>query len=221
QTRAVAIDAHAVQHRTKRSLSHPEAGENRSAYYDNGEKRAFQADGQTRDYRRGRTSLTRAGDALHRSITRFRVILGNPDKEEARYDSDDSASEKPQVSPWRFRRAKQEETSQEETHKGQDGRVHISAVQRFHGIFIALQFYGPGTHDACQQTNATSDQRKEDAFDTKNRDKRDPENHRADIFSGNRFKQVCAAPRTVAHVVAHQVGNNGRVPRIIFRDPRF
>ena len=47
------------------------------------------------------------------------------------------------------------------------------------------------------------------------------QNNGADVFGRGRFEQVRAAARAVAHVVAHQIGNDGGVARIVLRNPSF
>ena len=47
------------------------------------------------------------------------------------------------------------------------------------------------------------------------------QNHGADIFRSRGFEDVRATAGAVAHVVTHQVGDDGGVPRIVFRDAGF
>ena len=47
------------------------------------------------------------------------------------------------------------------------------------------------------------------------------QHHRADILRGGGFEQVRAAPRAIAHVVSHKVGDDGRVPRVVLWNTRL
>ena len=48
-----------------------------------------------------------------------------------------------------------------------------------------------------------------------------PQDHGADVFRSGGFEDVRAAAGAVAHVVAHQVGNDGGVAGIVFRNAGF
>src|SRR5205823_686814 len=50
---------------------------------------------------------------------------------------------------------------------------------------------------------------------------RDPQDHGADVFRGGRFEQVRTATSAVADVVANQVGDDGCIARIVFRNTCF
>ena len=73
-------------------------------------------------------------------------------------------------------------------------------------------------HKAGDQVDGVHDQREEDALDAEDRIERGAQNHGADVFRRRGFKDVRAAAGAVAHIVAHQVRDHRRVPRIVFRD---
>src|SRR6185312_16262235 len=47
------------------------------------------------------------------------------------------------------------------------------------------------------------------------------QNHRANILSRSRLKQVRATSRAVAHVIANQIGDHRRIAWIVFRNIRL
>src|SRR5205814_6847411 len=74
------------------------------------------------------------------------------------------------------------------------------------------EIYTLSLHDALPIYQPHHLRRTEDAR-VRQREPRS-QNHRADVLGGRRLEQIGAAPRAVAHVVAHQVRDHGGVARI-------
>ena len=90
-----------------------------------------------------------------------------------------------------------------------------------HRVFVFLAVHNADADDAGDEVDRLHDQREENAFDAEDRIERRAENHGADVFRCGGFEDVRATAGAVAHVVAYQIGDHGRVARIVFRDSGF
>ena len=85
-----------------------------------------------------------------------------------------------------------------------------------HRVFVFAAVHDAHAHDAGDEVDGLHDQREENALESEDRIERRAEDHGADVFGGGRFEDVRAAARAVADVVADEIGDDGRVARIVF-----
>ena len=98
----------------------------------------------------------------------------------------------------------------------------VTAVQSIHRVFVAPDAHGHDADDAGDQTEGTDHQGENNpGYIFEIQVKCDTEDHRADVFSGGRFKKVGAAAGAITDVITHQVGNDGGIARIVFRNAGF
>ena len=101
----------------------------------------------------------------------------------------------------------------------------VAAVQDVHRVLVLAAADEEHGHDGRQQAEAADDEREEDprlgirpaelGGDPPHGDAQD---HGADVLGGRRLEQVGATAGAVADVVAHQVGDHGRVARVVLGD---
>ena len=113
--------------------------------------------------------------------------------------------------------ARHERRGQEGAHV--QGRLRVAALPGAHE---------EGADDRQHDAGAGDDQRQEDGvvglrgvLRTDGRDPDRAQNHGAHDGADERFEQVRAHACYVAHVVAHQVGDRGRVARVVLGDARL
>ena len=182
------------------------------ADHDHRHRRRLHAHGEAADDVGRGAGERGVGDRLHRPVAGLGVVLGDADKEERGHDAHDAAGQQPPAA------------LQHVVHgpgkagQRQQGGDVVAAVERVHRVLIFAAVHHQHADEAGDQVDGVNDQGKEDALDAEDRIERGPQNHGADIFRCGRFEDVRAAAGAVAHVVAHQVGDDGRVARIVFGD---
>ncbi len=107
----------------------------------------------------------------------------------------------------------------------------IAAVEGLHRIFLVVDLDGQHSDRGGDDTEGARDEREQQDPDEGEVLRRKEvgvgfvqpgrQDHGADVLGRRRFEQIGAAPRAVADIVAHQVGNHRRIARIVFRDPCF
>ena len=153
------------------------------------------------------------GDRLHRAEARLRVVLGDADEQEGRDDAADAAAPAATSAPLQH-----EIDGDREADQRQQGSDVVAAVERVHRVFVFAAVNDAHADDARDRVDGLHDQREEDALDAEDGIERRAQDHRADVFRGGGLEDVRAAARAVADVVADQVGDHGRVARIVFGD---
>ena len=101
----------------------------------------------------------------------------------------------------------------------QDGH-HPVALSSSHGVrhLASAPTMMTPTIEARKPTERTTSGKKIHAGFCGRGEDRDAEDHGADVLGGRRLEQVRAAARAVADVVADQVGDHGRVARVVLRN---
>ena len=99
----------------------------------------------------------------------------------------------------------------------------IAVVQRRHRVLVAVvldeERHRCHADDRREDAERAQHQREDDPLDPAGDGvNRDAEDHRADVLGGHGFEQVGATAGAVTDVVADQVGDDGRVARVVFRN---
>ena len=152
------------------------------------------------------------GDRLHRPVAGLGVVLGDADKEKRGNDADYAAAQQP---PAALQHVVHRPGKAGQRQQGSDV---IAAVQRIHRVLIFAAMDHQHADEAGDQVDGVHDQGKENALDAENRIEGRAQDHGADVFRGRGFEDVRATAGAVAHVVTDQVGDDGGIPRIVFRD---
>ena len=108
-----------------------------------------------------------------------------------------------------------------ETGERQQGSDVVAAIERMHRVFGLGAVNDAHADDAGDQIDRLDDQREENPLDSKNRIESGAEDHGADILRSGGFKDVRAAAGAVADIVSDQVGDDGRVARVVLGDSGF
>ena len=201
------------------ALAEPVRGEERDGDGDDRGERRLEADGEAGDDRRRGAGLRRLRDLLHRTPRAGGVVLGDEDERDACQDADDPGAREPvPAAP-----LVEHHVGHEDHAERREGRGDVVAdVQRAHRVAGLAPAHHEDTDDARDEAEATHDEREEDPRDVVgHREDRDAEDHRADVLGGGGLEQVRATTGAVADVVTDEVGDDGRVPRVVLRDARL
>ncbi len=179
------------------------------------QRRSLHSDGKPADDVRRRAGEGRLRNRLHRPIARFRVVLRNHNEEIRCRHAQDAAAEQPPAA------AEHEVDGNRKADDRQHAGHVIAPVQRVHRLFILSAADDHHADGAGDQVDGMDDQRKQNSLEPEDRIERRAENHRAHAFRSGRLEDVRSTAGAVAHIVANQVGDDGRVARIVLRNSCF
>ena len=101
----------------------------------------------------------------------------------------------------------------------------VAAVEDVHGVLVLAAADEEHGHHRGQDAEGADDEREEDpglrvrpSGGVRDEEDGGAEDHGADVLGGRGFEEVRAAAGAVAHVVADEVGDDGRVARVVLRD---
>ena len=179
----------------------------------------FEADRGSRDDRGGRAGLRRLRDLPNRARRSRRVVAGDVDEGQARENADDARVEEPVPRVLLVQQRVGDERHEHDREPGGDVEAQVEGVHR-------VAFLSPPHHedagDAGDEPEGADDEREHHPGDVlRGKVDRDAEDHRSDVLRGRRLEEIGASAGAVAHVVADQVRDHGRVPRIVLGDPRL
>ncbi len=155
---------------------------------------------------------------LHRRVFGSRVVLGDHHHGAGKHQADQRAAV--DVAHAVRRITHQLGGDGPERNRGQHGRHRHARIERIHDL-RAARLHEEGADDRRDDGCAAQHQREQHAVAAGLLG-----HHAAQQHGGNQrhrvgFEQVGRHAGAIAHVVAHVVGDHGRVARIIFRDARF
>ena len=119
--------------------------------------------------------------------------------------------------PWQ--RRQQHVHRRREADHGQDGGHQIAPVEAVHRVLVLADLHAENADDGGDQAKGAGEEREEDPAYPEHRVERDAENHGPDVLGGGGLEQVRPTAGTVAHVVAHEVGDDGGVAGVVLGDP--
>ena len=120
--------------------------------------------------------------------------------------------------------AEQHVRGDEETDDRQERDDVVAVVQRRHRVLLARRSFREEGHrgqadDRREDAEGAQDEREHDPLDVPgHRVDRDTEDHGADVLGGHGLEEVGATAGAVADVVTDEVGDDGGVARVVFRD---
>ena len=87
-----------------------------------------------------------------------------------------------------------------------------------HRVFVFAGAHDGDADDGGDEVDRLNDQGKENALDPEDREEGGTQDHCADVFCGGGLEDVCATAGAVAYVVTDEVGDDGRVARVVLGD---
>jgi hypothetical protein len=201
------------------------AGEDAGGDDEHRQRRRLHGHGEALDDVGGVAGEARLGDALHRVVARRREVLGDDDDEGGHDDAADRAQEQPadagDAGDTVLLGAEHPVGERVEECDGDEGSDADALVEGVHDVgAAAAEAHEEGADDGGDDGGAAEDQRVGDG----GRDVRPEEvgqQHGGDGRDGVGLEEVGGHASAVADVVAHVVGDDGRVARVVLGDARL
>src|SRR5260370_18710888 len=209
----------------------------------NGQRHALEGHRDTGDDGRSRAGQRGGCDFTHRTPCASRVILRDVNEGDAEQDAGSAGKTEPHParnssirgdvhsSSASVDAAQQQVAAQEDADDRDGAGDEIANVELVHRYFAgvsasSLVRLGDDGGANPEQADGRGDQAEGAHYEREENPaqvmgesvERHAQDHSADVFGGGGLEEVRATTGAVTHVVAHEVGDNGGVARVIFRD---